>query len=119
MCGFAGGSGCDDSNGKTTQGMKTQSTFIDAGWDFVNETVNGPNDIWTIHETVDYPKHVWPLVNFIGWYEVDLLDYAFFAERWGDVCCPCTHCDGADLDFSGAVDWGDMKIFCGHWLEGI
>jgi len=26
---------------------------------------------------------------------------------------------GADLDFSGVVDWGDLKILCGWWLRGI
>ncbi|MHC4799715.1 MAG: GLUG motif-containing protein [Planctomycetota bacterium] len=81
--------------------------------------VNGPNDIWTIHEEVDYPKLVWPLVNFVGWYEVDLLDYAFFAERWGDENCGLSDdCDGVDLDFSNAVDGKDLKIFCDYWLQG-
>ena len=32
--------------GKTTAEMKTQSTFTDAGWDFVGETTNGENDYW-------------------------------------------------------------------------
>ena len=105
--------------GRTTTQMRTESTFTNYGWDFVNETVNGPNDIWTIHETVDYPKHVWPLVNFVGWYEVDFLDYAFFANHWKDTNCGLANdCDGADLDFSDAVDWADLKIFCDHWLEG-
>jgi len=120
MCGYEGlgGSGCNDSCGKTTTEMKTKTTFTDAGWDFVGEIVNGPNDVWTIHETVDYPKHVWKLVNFIGWYEVDFLDYAFFANHWQDTNCGAANdCDGADLDFSDAVDWADLKIFCDNWLE--
>jgi len=105
--------------GKSTVQMQTQNTFTDAGWDFVGETINGSSDIWTIHETVDYPKHVWPLVNFIGWYEVDFLDYAYFAGRWSDENCGLSDdCDGADLDFSDKVDWADLKIFCDHWLEG-
>ncbi len=105
--------------GKTTAEMQTESTFTDAGWDFVGEIVNGPNDVWTIHETVDYPKHVWKLVNFVGWYEIDLLDYAFFANYWQDTNCGgANDCDGTDLDFSNTVDAGDLKIFCDHWLEG-
>ena len=28
-------------------------------------------------------------------------------------------CGGADLDFSGVVDWGDFKIFCDWWLGGV
>jgi len=105
--------------GKTTAEMQMESTFTSAGWDFVAETVNGPNDIWTIHEGADYPKQVWQLVNFIGWYQVDLLDFAFFADRWADTnCVNANDCDGTDLDFSDTVDWADLKIFCQHWLAG-
>ncbi len=50
MCGSQGpeGSGCDDTKGKITSVMQTQSTFTDAGWDFVGETANGTEDIWDI-----------------------------------------------------------------------
>lgn len=34
--------------GKTTADMKTITTFTDAGWDFVEETVNGTSDIWNM-----------------------------------------------------------------------
>ena len=37
--------------GKTTSEMKDITTFTDAGWDFINETVNGTNDIWVISDT--------------------------------------------------------------------
>jgi len=103
----------------TTAQMQTESTFTDAGWDFVGETINGPNDIWTINEGEDYPKHVWKLVNFLGWYEVDLLDYSYFANHWLSTnCSDSNDCDGTDLDFSGDIDFSDLKIFCQHWLRG-
>lgn len=44
-------SGIDSSaagTGLTTAKMKTLSTFIDSGWDFQGETVNGKEDIWDI-----------------------------------------------------------------------
>ena len=41
----------------TKSQMKQQASFV--GWDFVGETANGPNDIWTICEGVDYPKLTW------------------------------------------------------------
>ncbi|MBL7186534.1 MAG: hypothetical protein ISS70_09420 [Phycisphaerae bacterium] len=41
--------------GKTTAEMQTTGTFLDAGWDFVNETKNGTEDIWCICEEPDYP----------------------------------------------------------------
>jgi len=43
--------------GKPTDEMQTESTFTDAGWDFVGETVNGIEDIWFIPQQ-DYP-HLW------------------------------------------------------------
>jgi hypothetical protein len=43
--------------GKTTAEMQMMSTFTDAGWDFVGETVNGIEDIWFIPQQ-DYP-HLW------------------------------------------------------------
>jgi hypothetical protein len=50
--------------GKTTAWMQTESTFTDAGWDFVDETANGTEDIWWIDEGRDYPRLWWePLIN--------------------------------------------------------
>ncbi|MHC4461103.1 MAG: GLUG motif-containing protein, partial [Planctomycetota bacterium] len=44
--------------GKTTAEMQTESTFTDAGWDFVGETINGIEDIWFIPQQ-DYPHLLW------------------------------------------------------------
>ena len=49
--------------GKTTAEMQTGSTFLDAGWDFVEETENGTDDIWWILEGQDYPRLWWELEN--------------------------------------------------------
>jgi hypothetical protein len=49
--------------GKTTTEMQTASTFLEAGWDFVNETANGWNDIWWILEGQDYPRLWWELLE--------------------------------------------------------
>jgi hypothetical protein len=48
--------------GETTANMQTASTFLDAGWDFVDETENGTDDIWWIDEGVDYPRLWWELI---------------------------------------------------------
>ena len=48
--------------GKTTAEMQTASTFLDAGWDFVDETTNGADDIWWILEGQDYPRLWWELI---------------------------------------------------------
>jgi len=61
MCGSQGddATGCDNTYGKTTIEMQTASTFLDAGWDFRDETANGTEDIWWINEGQDYPRLRW------------------------------------------------------------
>jgi hypothetical protein len=49
----------DGGIGKTTAEMQTASTFLEAGWDFVDETANGTDDIWWILEGQDYPRLWW------------------------------------------------------------
>jgi hypothetical protein len=172
--------------GKTTMEMQTKCAYTSAGWDFVGETVNGPNDIWRMcWDGGWYPRLTWQFYewgDFVCPDRVDLKDFSYLAARWGQTdCAENNNCDGADLDlsemvdrvdllmfsdlwlrgrpapgelavpagvnsadyanlairwlnqqcwlthncyaadldFSGAVDWGDVKIFCDHWLEGI
>ncbi len=50
-----------DAIGMNTIEMQTATTFLDAGWDFVNETTNGTEDIWWILEGQDYPRLWWEL----------------------------------------------------------
>ncbi len=45
--------------GKTTTQMRTRSTFLGAGWDFVGEKANGTEEIWEISEGKDYPRLQW------------------------------------------------------------
>jgi parallel beta-helix repeat protein len=57
-----GSSGVSASDGGTplsTPEMQTASTFLGAGWDFVDETANGIDDIWWIDEANDYPRLWW------------------------------------------------------------
>jgi len=51
----AGGTGC------TTAQMQAQSTFTDAGWDFVGETANGTDDYWAMdgYTNSGYPYLSW------------------------------------------------------------
>ncbi|MBL7190001.1 MAG: rhodanese-like domain-containing protein [Phycisphaerae bacterium] len=49
--------------GLTTAKMQTASTFLDAGWDFVDETENGTEDTWWILEGQDYPRLWWETDN--------------------------------------------------------
>jgi len=43
--------------------MQMANTFLEAGWDFVNETANGIEDIWWIIEGQGYPRLWWERSN--------------------------------------------------------
>ncbi|MFC1793120.1 GLUG motif-containing protein, partial [Planctomycetota bacterium] len=45
--------------GKTKAEMQIASIFLEAGWDFVDETENGTEDIWWILEGKDFPRLSW------------------------------------------------------------
>jgi hypothetical protein len=49
----AGGAGLSSAE------MQTTSTFLEAGWDFVDEVENGTENIWWINEGQDYPRLWW------------------------------------------------------------
>ena len=49
--------------GKTTTEMQNAGTFLEAGWDFMEETENGTEDIWWINEGQDYPMLWWELID--------------------------------------------------------
>ena len=51
---------------KTTADMQSASTFLDAGWDFVDESANGTEDIWWILDGQDYPRLWWERVQSDG-----------------------------------------------------
>ncbi|MHC4112769.1 MAG: GLUG motif-containing protein [Planctomycetota bacterium] len=108
--------------GESTTNMQTESTFTDAGWDFVGETVNGPNDIWDICEGTNYPKFLWqiPIADFLCPDGVDFIDYSFFASHWAEENCGASNdCDGRDLDLLGSVDIKDLRIFVDNWMRGF
>jgi len=69
--------------GKTTSEMKTLSTFLGAGWDFV--------DVWDIGEGQTYPYlRFGPAGDLDYDKKVDILDLAILASHWleGKILCP-------------------------------
>jgi len=121
----AGGTGqaaVSEVTGKTTEQMRTADTFIAAGWDFEGESANGTEDIWTIREGETYPRFVRQQIqgDFVGREGVDSSDLAFFAVWWmEDECAASNDCSGIDLDRSGRVDAGDLRMFLDYWLVGV
>jgi hypothetical protein len=105
--------------GKTTAEMQTANTFLLAGWDFVGETENGTEDIWSICEGTNYPRFVWqiPVGDFVCPDGITIEDFVFFVEHWLDDNCDSSngYCEGTDLDQSGTVDAIDLEIFFESW----
>jgi len=101
----------------TTDEMQTVSTFTDAGWDFVGESVNGDSDVWRL--CVDgsgYPRLAWEFTSrgdFVCGDGVDMSDFGYLAGRYGSE----VDIDQADLDGDGVVGILDVAEFCLHWLE--
>ncbi|MFH1883058.1 MAG: GLUG motif-containing protein [Planctomycetota bacterium] len=115
----SGQTGSEGGTGKTTAQMQTQSTFTDAGWDFVAESINGPQDIWCICEGADYPELAWQflIADFNGDGRVGLADFAIFAERWLETDSSFFCGDGGtDLTNDGNIDLNDLKEFADNWL---
>ena len=104
--------------GKTTAEMKTESTFTSAGWDFVWETVNGPNDIWAICEGVSYPKLAWQFIagDSDNDKDVDFTDFALMGNKWMQADSNL-YCGGTDLTGDGWVDLEDFTVFADNWLQ--
>jgi len=113
----------DDGTGLPTAEMQTAKTFLEAGWDFVGETVNGTEDIWHICEGTNYPRFVWqiPVGDFVCPDGVSMPDFSLFATHWlDDDCDPSNdYCEGTDLDLSGAVDTNDLEVLADSWLAGV
>ncbi len=65
----------DGGEGKTTAEMKTENTFTDAGWDFI--------DIWDIGENQTYPfLRIYPTGDINHDDIVNFYDFAILADHW-------------------------------------
>ncbi|MHC4808354.1 MAG: GLUG motif-containing protein, partial [Planctomycetota bacterium] len=111
----------DAGTSKTTAELQVASTFTEAGWDFVGESVNGTEDIWSICEETNYPRLGLqiPAGDFVCPDGITIEDFVFFIEHWGDYNCDPNndYCQGTDLDFSGTVDAGDLEILLENWPQ--
>jgi hypothetical protein len=96
--------------------MQTAFIFTSYGWDFVDETINGTEDIWRLcNEGVEYPQLNWQFVSlgdFVCPDGVDGIDLGVLCEQWlfyeiPDDVAP----DGGD----GVVNFFDWAIFADGW----
>jgi len=108
--------------GLTTAEMKTRSTFIDAEWDFLDETANGTEDIWRMCvDGVHYPKLTWEFAgrgDFACPDGVTIVDFPYLSRHWQLTNCIGSndYCGWADLDVSNQVDLDDLEVFVENWL---
>jgi hypothetical protein len=101
----------DGGTGLTTAEMQQRSTFTDAGWDFVGETINGANDVWDICEGTNYPKFVWqiPPADLVCPDGVDFIDYSVLANQWLQEKVE------QDYNSDGRVNFNDWALLVVDW----
>ncbi|MBN2181668.1 MAG: SUMF1/EgtB/PvdO family nonheme iron enzyme [Sedimentisphaerales bacterium] len=117
---------CDDSFGRTTDEMQTADTFLDAGWDFIGETINGPNDVWKIWDGYDYPRLAWepgpntPLVF------VDINDPNFYGQMSKYEVTNAQYCDflnealaSSDITINDTIVEGANGLNSGEDYAGL
>ncbi len=99
--------------GKTTDEMKTKSTFTPTVWDF--------STVWAICEGTNYPRLQWqiPVADWACPDGIDFKDYAVLAAAWQSNSGQPNwnpDCDISDLK-DNIIDWKDMAVFADYWLE--
>ncbi len=107
--------------GKTTAKMKTETTFTDAGWDFVGETINGTEDIWKMRDGYSYSRLNWQpeTPDLGGSYGIEFADFAAFASAWQSTPADANWNPPCDLYPDNVIDTLDLQIFTEHWLTGL
>jgi hypothetical protein len=91
--------------GKTTEQMQDINTFLTEGWDFIGETVNGTEDIWTIDEGLIYPKLTWQSISSPG------VEFGSFGGQ-KNVKRTLKDCNDNDVMFSlSGPGYGELDCF--------
>ncbi len=108
--------------GRTTEWLQNVDNYLDDGWDFTGEIVNGELDFWHMQ---DYPVLAWQvdlpegvIGDLNGDDIVNLVDFAVLSLYWLDTCDDDNEwCHGADLDSSSDIDILDLYLFAECWLK--
>ena len=111
--------------GKATVQMQTAATFTDSGWDFLDESANGENDIWRMcTDGVDYPRLSWEFAengDFACGDGVDLADLQALADHWltSTAIEPDTFNTAVDANGDGQIDLADFNILSENWPSSV
>jgi hypothetical protein len=104
-----------DGNSLPTPDMKSEDTYLAAGWDFVGETVNGTTEVWDMCDGMNYPRFVWDIVggdvscpDGVGIEDLQLL-----GQEW--LGGSAVYCDIAPVGGDGKVDMLDFQELSKNW----
>jgi hypothetical protein len=93
--------------------MWSSATYV--GWDW--------DGTWSICDGRNYPVFWWqmPTADLRCPDGVNATDFAWFAMEWERSDCGevNSHCDWADIDWSGSVGFSDLAILAEEWLSGL
>jgi hypothetical protein len=105
--------------GLTTSQMGDQGAFVRAGWDFVDESANGTEDLWRLRVGTGYPVLAWeiPPADLDADGDVDFRDYAILSRSWRRHAGGLGS-GGTDLTGDGATTGVDLALFMESWLAG-
>ena len=113
----------DGGTGKTTVEMQTLLTFTDAGWDFIDEDINGNNNFWRMCVIgVDYPRLSWEYAqngDFACSDGIDTVDLQTLVSHWLMTITshPTTFSYACDANSDGQINFEDYAILSKHWFE--
>ncbi len=96
--------------GLSTVEMSGKRTFLDGGWDFVNETGNGENDYWK-SPTKSYPMFSWQE------YSVGIADLRQLAGMWLTDSTDQSIVYPVDFWQDGNIDMMDFSMLSRSWLS--
>jgi alpha-amylase len=74
--------------------------------------------VWEYYENTETSK-LYVNVDFDIDGDVDLNDYAIFANHWLNQCAGPNWCGATDLNGDGSVDFYDLAILVKYWLYGL
>ena len=97
--------------GLATFEMVEQQNYLDAGWDFEGESVNGGEDIWVF-------SNGYPYLAFEQESLIDLYDFSLLATYWLQADCNTIEaCCHIDLVGDGEINISDLEHLLMFWLE--
>jgi hypothetical protein len=92
--------------GKTTIQMQTESTFTDAGWDFV--------DTWKM---AGYPKLIWEKIVLV---DINIDGATSLAEyQSSQYTCTATYANGGTADISSNTAWSENSSYASLTSSGL